>query len=88
MYKISLSLLIALITFSLYGQQNFNLTINAEIKGLEDTVEVRFMKLEPKNSKVITQKNAIPGKPLKIYTRIENAGFCRKIYQSIYRLWV
>lgn len=75
MYKLLLILLMPLISYSLLGQQNFNLSIKAEITGLEDTTEVKFMKLKQNKRKLITQKNAIPDKPLKIYTRIENAGF-------------
>lgn len=75
MYKLSLSLFIAIVSLSLTAQQNFNLSINANIKGLEDTLEVKFMKLKQKGTEVIAQKNALPGKPLNIYTRIENAGF-------------
>lgn len=73
--KVFLSIFFLLAVSYSFGQQNYNLTIKADINGLEDTTELQLMKLKQKKAEVIDQKNAIPGKKFVMDTRIETAGF-------------
>lgn len=58
-----------------FGQQNYNLTIEATIKGLKDTTGIQLMKLNQEKTEVIDQQMAIPGQKFVMNTRIEKAGF-------------
>ncbi len=75
MLRISLSASLVLISLLLFSQRNYNLRITADITGLEDTTSLQFTGLTQDGMEYIDYKDAIPGEPFELNTRIGGAGF-------------
>lgn len=73
------SFLFILIFFGILGysiaQQNYNLTIEADIENLDDTTQIQLKKLHQQKTEVIDKETALPDQKFVMNTRIETAGF-------------